>query len=43
MENITFQKQILDYRPTGRRRRGRPLKRLLGGYNRKAETGHFIS
>jgi len=29
----------LDYRPIGGRRPGLALKRLLDGYNRKAETG----
>jgi len=26
----------------GSRRPGRPLKRLLDGYNREAETGHLL-
>jgi len=26
-----------------RRRPGRPLKRLLDGYNREAETGHLLA
>jgi len=35
-------KQILDYRPVGRRS-GRPLKRLLDGYSHEAETGHLLA
>jgi hypothetical protein len=41
MENISYPKQLLDYRPIGRRP-GRPLKRLLDGYNREAEIGHLL-
>jgi hypothetical protein len=43
MEDIRYPKQILDYRPIGRRRPGRPLKRLLDGYNREAGTGHLLA
>jgi hypothetical protein len=41
MEDIVYPKYILDCRPVGRQRPGRPLKRLLDGYNREAETGHL--
>jgi hypothetical protein len=41
MEDIRYPIQLLDYRPI-RRRPGRPLKRLLDGYNSKAETGHLL-
>jgi len=34
MEGITYPKQLFDYRPIERLRPGRPLKRLLDGYNR---------
>jgi hypothetical protein len=37
-----YPKQLLDYRPT-ERRPGRPFKRLLDGYRRKAETGHLLA
>jgi len=40
MEDIRYSKQLLGYRPVGRRP-GRPLKRLLGRYNLEAETGHL--
>jgi len=43
MENIRYPKQLFDYRPIGRQRPGRPLKRLLYGYNREAETGHLLA
>jgi hypothetical protein len=42
-ENIRYPKQLLDYRLIGRRRPGRPLKRLLDGYSREAETGHLLA
>jgi len=42
-EHITYPKQLLDYRPIGRRRPGRPIKRLLEGHNREAETGHLLA
>jgi hypothetical protein len=38
MGDIKYPKQALDYRPIGR-----PLKRLQDGYNREAETGHFLA
>jgi len=40
---FTSQKERLYYRSVGRRRPERPLKRLLDGYNREAETGHLLS
>jgi hypothetical protein len=42
MEDIRYQKQPLEYRPIGRRGPGRPLNRLLDGYNREAVTGHLL-
>jgi len=42
MEDIRYSKQILDYRPIGRRRPGRPLNIQTGGYNREAEIGHLL-
>jgi hypothetical protein len=42
MEDIRYPEQLLDYRPMGRRP-GRPLKRLLDGYNRETETGHLMA
>jgi hypothetical protein len=42
MEDITYHKQLLDYRPI-RRRPVRPLKRQLDGYNREAGTGHLLA
>jgi hypothetical protein len=45
MEGIRYHKQ-LHYRPIGRRirrRLGRPLRRLLDGYNHEAETGHILT
>jgi hypothetical protein len=43
MEDIRHPRRLIDYRPIGRRRRrpGRPLKRLLYGYNYEAETGNL--
>jgi len=41
--DIRYTKQLLDYRPIGRRRLGRPLKRLLDGCNCEAESSIFIS
>jgi hypothetical protein len=38
VEDITYRKQLLDSRPIGRRRPGRPSQSVLDGYNRKAET-----
>jgi len=43
MEDFRYPKQILDYRPIGRRTPERPLKRLLDGYSREAETGHLLA
>jgi hypothetical protein len=42
MEDIRNPKQ-LDYQPTGWRRPGQPLNRLLEGYNCEAETGHLLA
>jgi len=42
MENIRHPKQLLVIRPIGRRP-GQPLKRLLDGYSREAETGHLLA
>jgi hypothetical protein len=42
LEDIRYPKQLLDYRPNGRRRPGRPLKRLLDGYSREAETSNLL-
>jgi len=39
MEDIRYPKQLLDCRPIERQIPGRPLKRLLDGYNVEAETG----
>jgi hypothetical protein len=41
--NIRYPKQLLDYRPIGRRRPGRPLKRLPDGYSSETETGHLLA
>jgi hypothetical protein len=42
MEDIGYQKQLLDYR-TVRRRFGCPLKRALDRYNHEAETGLLLA
>jgi hypothetical protein len=42
MEDIGYQK-LLAYGPIGRRKPGRPLKRLLDGYSREAETGQLLA
>jgi len=42
MEDIRYPKQILDYRPIGRRTR-LPLNRILDGYICEAETGHLLA
>jgi hypothetical protein len=42
MADIRYPEQLLDYRPIGGQRPGWPLKRLLDGYNREAETGHLL-
>jgi len=36
------QKQLLDYRPVGRRQLEETLKRLLDGYTREPETGRLL-
>jgi hypothetical protein len=43
MKGITYPEQLLEYRPIGRRRPGRPLKRLLDGYSGETETGHLLA
>jgi len=43
IEGIRYPKQLLHYGPIGRRRPGRPLKRLLEGYNRGTEIGHLLA
>jgi len=43
MEDIKYTKQLLDYRPIGRRRPGRPLKILPDRCNREAETGYLLA
>jgi len=43
MDDITYPKQIPYYRPIGKRRSGRPLKRPLVGFNREAKTGHLLA
>jgi hypothetical protein len=43
IEGLSYPKQILDYRSIGRRRPGRPLKRLLDGYSGETETGHLLA
>jgi hypothetical protein len=40
MEDNRLPKQLLNYHPKGRRRPGRPLKRLLGDMTAETETGH---
>jgi hypothetical protein len=41
MEDNRLRKQLLNYRPKGRRRPGRPLKkRLLDDMTAETETGH---
>jgi predicted RecB family nuclease len=42
MQDIRYLKQMLEYRPIERKPE-RPLKRQLCGYNRVAETGHFLA
>jgi hypothetical protein len=41
MNNSRFQKVLMEYHPRGRRRPGRPLKRLLDGVQIETETGHM--
>jgi hypothetical protein len=40
MEDNRLAKQLLNYHPKGRRRPGRPLKRLLDDMTAETETGH---
>jgi hypothetical protein len=40
MEDNRFPKQLLNYHPEGRRRPGRPLKRVLHDMTAETETGH---
>jgi hypothetical protein len=40
MEDNRLPKQLLNYRPKGRRQPGRPLKRLLDDMTAETETGH---
>jgi hypothetical protein len=40
MEDNRLPKQLLNYHPKGRRRPGRPLKRLLNDMTAETETGH---
>jgi hypothetical protein len=42
MEDIRYPKQLLDYRPIGKRKPRPPLKRPLDGYSRESETGHLL-
>jgi hypothetical protein len=41
MNNSRFPKTLIEYHPRGRRRLGRPLKRLLDGVQIETETGHM--
>jgi hypothetical protein len=40
MKDNRLRKQLLNYHPKGRRRPGRPLKRLLYDMTSETETGH---
>jgi len=42
MEDIRYREQLSNHRPIGKRKPGRPLKRLLDGYSSEAETGHLL-
>jgi hypothetical protein len=42
MEDSRLPKQLLNYHPKGRRRPGRPRKRLLDDMTAENETGHPI-
>jgi hypothetical protein len=42
MEDIRYSKQLLDYRPVGRRTLERPLKRLLDAYQKFLSLHHCI-
>jgi hypothetical protein len=39
--SLTYPKALIEYHPRGRRRPGRPLKRLLDGVQIETETGHM--
>jgi hypothetical protein len=41
MNSSRFPKALIEYHPRGRRRPGRPLKRLLDGVQIETETGHM--
>jgi len=41
-KTLDIQNKKLDYRPIGRRRPGRPLKRQLEGYSGETWTGHLL-
>jgi hypothetical protein len=41
MNNSRFPKALIEYHPQGRRRPGRPLKRLFDGVPIETETGHM--
>jgi len=41
-EDIRYPELHFECDPMGRRLPGRPLKRLLNGYNHEAETGHLL-
>jgi hypothetical protein len=41
MDNSRFPKALIEYQPRGRRRLGRPLKRLLDDVQIETETGHM--
>jgi hypothetical protein len=41
MNNSRFPKTLIEYHPRGRRRPGRPLKRILDGVQIETETGHM--
>jgi hypothetical protein len=41
MNNSRFPETLIEYHPRGRRRPGRPLKRLLDGVQIETETGHM--
>jgi hypothetical protein len=42
MEDVRYTKELIHYRPIGRRRPGRPFKRELDGYIGEAETGDLL-
>jgi hypothetical protein len=41
VDNSRFPEALIEYNPRGRRRSGRPLKRLLDGVQNETETGHM--